>query len=121
MMTVSLPSPHFSGSKVPARQKPHFGGQQEYQQFLDKLREFPSESVQRLHEITQIPGVAHIKKAKEFAKIDENVKWFNDQVTGFISHRKSMPNAHEHLEDLRRAFKTLATEKGLGQNLDQNA
>ncbi|MCE3234572.1 MAG: hypothetical protein K0Q50_752 [Vampirovibrio sp.] len=123
MMTVSHPGPHFSGNRVPLKQKPRFGGEQEYQQFLGKLREFPEESVQRLIQINEIPGGSkeHITKAKEFGAIDENVKWFNGQVIGLISHRKSNPDAREHLGDLRRAFETVIKEKGLGQNLDQKA
>ena len=127
MMTLSQPMAAFQGiqKRAPQPQPPKqtkFGGEQEYQQFLGKMREFPDDTIERLNEIVSLgAGPAHIKKAKELGKEDGLVKWFNDQVTGFISKRRTMPDAHEHLDDLRRAFKTVREEKGLDKKLDRQA
>jgi len=118
MMTVSHPGPHFSGNRAALKQKPHFSGKAEQQQFIEKLKGFPTETHERLEQIYHLRGnPAHIDLAHELEEKDEHIKWFNATIAD-----KSQP---EQVKDLRTAvskfIRERLKEKGQAQQLDVQA
>jgi hypothetical protein len=122
MITVS--NPHaMSSAKLTNQARFRFAGQKEYEQYLAKMRQFGPDTFKRIGDIAYVShnqGPKHITLAKQYAKVDPDVAYMNDEITRLIhgrsSNKTTNPEASaqsaEHLDDFRRAVATSLEERG---------